>query len=438
MTHRPLTLAPALAAAPALAVAAALMAAPAAAQDAPSATFDAIVVEGNARHGDRDVLATAGIAPGMPLTRADLEQAVEALDFTGEFREVGIAPRGDTLVITVEERAGFSGGLTFGLGYDSDAGPVLSAVASLRDAVGPGNDLDLRADLGRDRRALRAQALRRPLGEGGVTYGLRLSYDDVDDDDDPFAYERLSAGPFVLIPLGPRAEVELRAAYVRDDLTDVDSGASSILRAEAGEREGGEIGASVRLRGASDAALRWSAEIGGDAAGLGAARFDRTFARLEGEMPVGATGFALRGSLDLGAVSGAGARATDRFALGGTGLRGFAPGGVTLRDATPAGSTDLGAERYAAIRTDLVLPVFADRDGLDAFVFADAGRVWDLASAGQADGTVRVDPDWSTSAGIGVSLDAQIGRFEAYYALTDDAQPGDETQALGLAFRVDF
>ena len=50
--------------------------------------FRSIEVTGNDRFRDRDVLATADLRPGEPYTEADIVAAVEALEFTGEFRSV--------------------------------------------------------------------------------------------------------------------------------------------------------------------------------------------------------------------------------------------------------------------------------------------------------------------------------------------------------------
>ena len=91
-------------------------------QNPPSRVFETIVVNGNDRFRDEDILVTSGLEAGTELGQADLVSAVEALEYTGEFKDVEITSNGSTLVINVKEAPEYSGGLTFGAGYDSDIG----------------------------------------------------------------------------------------------------------------------------------------------------------------------------------------------------------------------------------------------------------------------------------------------------------------------------
>lgn len=141
----------------------------------------------------------------------------------------------------------------------------------------------------------------------------------------------------------------------------------------------------------------------------------------------------IRGGDDSG-----GARATDRFTLGGSAMRGFERGGISVRDVAADTATSLGGERYAVVRTDLVLPVLQDREGLDTFIFADVGNVWGLNDTSAADGIANTDGKWRSSAGFGFSLSTDMGRFEAHFAIETDDQAPDLTQEFGLAFRIGY
>ncbi len=405
--------------------------------------FDTISVTGNDRFSDQDVLATSGLNTGQPLARIDLELAVEALDYTGEFKDISINALGNTLVIAVEETPAYSGDLTFGLGYDSDSGLIGVAGLSLTDIFTSGIDLNGEATISAQSRGAALEITHDALIGDGAVVGLRLTYDSYDFDNDLFGYERLSIGPFVTLPVGEESTLELRYAFVRDDLKDVDPDASGILQAEAGERDGSMIGATFKTSGLDpETQLRWGAQISQDFAGLGSDNsFSRTEGRLDASLPIAETGFALRTTLEFGAIrtdDDAGARATDRFTLGGTAMRGFERGGISVRDINGDVATSLGGETYAVARTDLVLPVFKDRDGVDAFLFADVGNVWNLSNVAAADGEVDVDGSWRQSAGVGVSLSTNLGRFEAYYAAQTEGLDADIDQSLGLAFRVQF
>jgi outer membrane protein insertion porin family len=414
----------------------------AAAQSEPDArTFEAISVEGNNRFSDQDVMATSGLAPGQPLTRQDLVRAVEALDFTGEFEDIAIRPDGETLVITVTEQPQYSGDFTVGIGFDSDNGVIGFAGLSLSDIFSEGTDLEAQLSVAEEVQTGSVELTNDRLIGADAVVGLRLAYQKYEYDADLFAYERLSFGPFVRIPYGEATTFEVRYAYVRDDMRDVDPAASGILQAEVGERESSLVGANWRTAGTvAFARFDWSAELDIVAAGLGTDnRFNRATGQVSASLPIAQTGFGLRTAIEFGAVSnGEGARATDRFALGGSVMRGFERGGISVRDETGATFTNLGGESFAAARTDLVLPLFQDRENIDTFVFTDVGNVWGLSDTSASDGTVDVDGTWRQSSGIGASILTEVGRFEAYYAIDTQAEDNDAERALGLTFRLDF
>lgn len=403
--------------------------------------FDTISVEGNSRFSDQDVLATAGISPLQPLTRDDLVRAVEALDFTGEFKDIAIRPEGETLVISVSEQPQYSGDLTVGLGFDSDNGVIGFAGLSLSDIFSEGTDLEAQLSIAEDVQTGSLELTNDRLIGADAVVGLRLAYQKYEFDEDLFAYERLSFGPFVRIPYGENTEFEVRYAVVRDDMRDVDPAASGILQAEIGERDSSLVGVNWRSSGKDTSSrFEWSAELDVAAAGLGTDdRFNRAIGQVSASLPIAQTGFGLRTTVEFGAVSnGEGARATDRFALGGSVMRGFERGGISVRDETGTTFTNLGGESFAAARTDLVLPLFQDRSNIDTFVFTDVGNVWGLSDTSAADGTVDVDGTWRQSSGIGASILTQVGRFEAYYAVDVQAEDNDAERALGLTFRLDF
>ncbi len=65
--------------------------------------FSRIEIDGNRRIEDASILAFAGIAPGQPLSAAQLNDAQQAVQNSGLFQSVDFDPRGATLRITVVE-----------------------------------------------------------------------------------------------------------------------------------------------------------------------------------------------------------------------------------------------------------------------------------------------------------------------------------------------
>ncbi|HEY7027255.1 MAG TPA: outer membrane protein assembly factor BamA [Gemmatimonadales bacterium] len=91
-------------------IASVLLAAPAvlSAQEQVSPVVDSILVEGNARLTEAQILGTAGLTPHQPTNYRDLQRAISSLFKTGQFDDVSLEqrPEGDklNLVIHVKER----------------------------------------------------------------------------------------------------------------------------------------------------------------------------------------------------------------------------------------------------------------------------------------------------------------------------------------------
>lgn len=71
--------------------------------DAQSFRFSSFDVQGNLRTNDASVLQVAGLSPGTTVSAGQVNDALQRLQNSGLFEEVEVAPRGNTLVITVVE-----------------------------------------------------------------------------------------------------------------------------------------------------------------------------------------------------------------------------------------------------------------------------------------------------------------------------------------------
>jgi|GEM_PF-943686 len=421
------------------AVAASIAAGPAVA-DTPRA-FSQIIVNGNARFSDQDVLATANLQPGEIYYADDLRAAIEALEFTGEFDFIRIRSDGTRLIVTVDETPTYEGLLTFGLGYDSDTGVFGRAVLSLENALGLGADVLGEITVAEEVQSAQVQVFDSDALSETAGVGLRLFYGAYEYDNTLFDYERMSIAPFVQMDLGG-GQAEARLTFTETDISAVAATGSSILQGDVGTRDATEIGLSYRFGGINQNAKRmtWSGMVSVDYGIAGDAKLIRSEGQVSVFAPLPA-GFALRSTLEMGHVAGQGSavtRANDRFVLGGASLRGFERGGVSVRDIDGTVVTDLGGTRFGALRTDVLLPVVADLPGVDVFAFVDAGSVWGLDSAVTPSGTLQDTSDLRTSVGLGASYDFALGRLEGYLASPSSQQVGDQEQVFGLTFRAQF
>ena len=416
--------------------------------------FSAIQVEGNKRFRDGDIIATSGLETGTVLGQDDLLTAVEALEYTGEFENVVISSAGSTLIITVEEAPEYSGGLTFGLGYDSDTGVFGAAGLALDNAFGKNTELRGNLVVAQEAQTLRFQIRSENFWSDDLRGGVRLAYENYEFKNTVYDYTLAKIEPYVVFDLNQRAALELRYTLASKDISNVAATASPIITAEAGRKTSSGIGFSLAtsssLLGSEGSVLdNWSVRLDQDFTGLGGdTDLSQTKLTFSARKSLSSTGFAIRANLELGAVTGLSGdkpRASERFTLGGSSLRGFARGTVSPRDvcvgcAAGGGDqvTELGGDYFAVLRTDVLMPIFKDRENVETFAFFDIGSVWGVDTATAPAGTLNTGRNFRSSTGIGMSIDTQLGKFEAYVALAEKAQRYDELQAFGLTFRSEF
>lgn len=416
--------------------------------------FNAIVVSGNERFSDQDVLATSGLQTGVLVGQKDLKSAVDALDYTAEFDDIVITSEGDTLFIDVDEAPEFSGGLTFGAGYDTERGAFGSIGLTLDGLLGGGTQM--RTDLlySKPVQTLRFDLRSANFWSEGVRGGIRAHFERYQYDNVTYNYNHANIEPYVTLDLAGKAALELRYSLSSADIYNVAATASPIIAAEAGRKTSSGIGFSIGSSSAKLAAEnplldRWSFRFDQDLTGLGGdTKLSTSQITLHGRKNIGQSGFAVRTRIEGGATVGLGGdnpRASERFALGGSRLRGFERGSIAPTDVCAgcgAGGADqttvLGGNYFFVARTDVLLPLFANQPKLETFIFYDVGSVWNVNTNTAAAGILNAGMDIRTSAGLGVGFDTQIGQFEAYYAPYTSGAASDVKQEFGLTFRVDF
>ena len=432
----------------------AVMAVSTAANTPPPRIFSTIQVVGNDRFRDGDILATSGLQTGVALSQSDLEQAYEALQFTGEFERVEIRSQGDVLIIEVDETPQYSGGLTFGLGYDTDIGVFGAGGLLIDGALGPGSQLRGDFLVGEEVQTLGLDLSSDTFWSPTLRGGVRFDVANFEYDTTTYQYQFAAVEPYLQFELNDRSRAELRYTLGQRRISDVDPSASTILQAEAGDRTSSGVGFTVRTGSAQfedgfGAGSQWFFRFDQDFTGLGGdTTLSTSQATLAFRQRLAPSGLAVRVRVELGAVAGFDGdtpRVSERFTLGGARLRGFERGAISPRDVcSGCGSgggdvvTELGGDFYAVARTDLLVPLFPNSPQFETFVFFDVGSSWGLDTDTAPSGRLEDETIWRNSAGIGASFDTQIGQFEAYFALHTDGTVHDQRQEFGLTFRSQF
>ena len=406
--------------------------------------FRSIEVTGNDRFRDRDVLATADLRPGEPYTEADIVAAVEALEFTGEFRSVRIFSQGDVLTIAVDEEPEFSGALTFGLGYDTDIGAFGTVGVGLADFWG-GRKLEAGLTLSEQVIRGTADLSGDAFWPGDRSGGVRGSFARFDYDDTLFDFRTADVSPYVRFGNAESGfDGEFRVTALWSEISSVDPAASPIIQAEAGDRF--VAGPGVSLRWQDTDQERWAAGVDVDVYG-GDTQFVDASLGFTLNLPL-MSSTKLRSSGRIGAITGLSDGTTtvaDRRTLGGSSMRGFARGGLTPVDLCAgcgAGGedviTDLGGERYAVLQNDILFTGLAERLPFTPGLYFDIGSAWDVNSPTAPSGTLFDEQVWRTSFGFALTAETPLGNFSASYAIETDAEDFDDTEKFGISFNARF
>ncbi|MEO0922412.1 MAG: BamA/TamA family outer membrane protein, partial [Pseudomonadota bacterium] len=428
---------------------------PSSAQEVPAPrVFTKIEVEGNSRFRDQDVIATSGLQTGDAIGEPELIAAVEALEFTGEFEDIVISSNGQTLIITVEETPAFTGGLTFGLGFDTDDGIFGSVGLSIDNAFDRGLAIRSNLIVAEETQTFRTLFSSENFWGDGRRGGVRFDLENYDFENTAYDFFAGSIEPFITFDIAQNALLELRYTLSVREIYNVNPLASPIIQAENGQDISSGVGFSLLFGSQVDpnglaTASAWRLRFDQDFTGLGGdTAYSESKLILNARQRLTQSGFAIRTTVELGAVTALGGddpRASERFTLGGSRLRGFERATISPRDVClgcgPGGSdliTILGGNYFAVARTDLLVPIFQRQPQIETFAFFDIGSAWNVDSDVAPAGILEDSADFRSSYGIGASFSTGIGKFEAYYAIGTDGEPFDEDQEFGLSFRASF
>ncbi|MDQ2065351.1 BamA/TamA family outer membrane protein [Xinfangfangia sp. CPCC 101601] len=404
-----------------------------------AAPFEVVQIKGAEFISESDIALACDITPGVEYSADDMRDVEGCLMQSGQFRSVEVRGEGETLVVAVEELETRPGRLELGLAYDSRD----SATANLyfeRYNLFPGvfGAVDLKY-------SKQVAALQTSLyaadAFGDVDFGIDTALRRTDYDDQGFSSRRALIEPYLAYQLPSGLRGELGLGYRMDEMKDPQAGASALFAAEAGRVDAPYLRFGLRYSDGVD-----SGEVGALTGvsvtfdhyfwGLGSDhRSSETRVALNARMAVSEKTSLLLGA-QAGMVSAEGGqstRAVDRFFIGGSDFRGFAPRGIGPKD----GDHWVGANRYFVTSIELqheVDQIFGSSAKVG--LFADIGSAWGL------DDTLggAIDDARYMRSTIGLSLTLDLGNVPVsiFVAKPLESRPGDDAQSFGLSFSTTF
>ena len=407
-----------------------------------------IDIEGNTRTLDRVIRRQFDIVEGDAFNSRDIEKARNKIRALGFFSKVDVATeRGASddrasVKVTVEEQS--TGSLTFGLGFSTADGPVGEISITERNFLGRGQFVRTRLVVAGERQVVdftfREPAfLDRDL-EAGFNIYLRQQ-----DRKSESSFKETNIGfvPSVAFPVSEFGRLSLNYRVSSDEIRDVDSAASELIKVDEGTAFTSSVGYSYSYDVRNDPlepTAGFIASFGQDFAGVGGdSQYVRSVASVRGYRSLFSEDVVGSMTLAAGNITtfSDDLRITDRFFLGGDDFRGFARDGIGPRDL----KTDdaLGGNNYVVLRSEVTFPLgLPDSFGITGGVFADVGTLWDLDRVSAGRTTVDDGANLRASAGVSLFWDSGFGPLRINLATPLVKEDGDDTEFFRLTAGTRF
>ena len=373
--------------------------------EGPRIFVERIDIQGNTRTKDKVIRREMQLAEGDAFNAAAIRRSRQRLNDLGYFNSVNItsAPgsTNDKAVVTaaVDEKA--TGELSFGGGFSTDAGALLSAGLRERNLVGTGIDAGLSGVLAQKRSEINFSATDPYFLDQNLVAGVDVFH--VQNNNQSIsAYNERRTG--FTLRLGYEINDHLRQAYayslVDRNVYDVNTDASLYIQNQAGGTLLSQIGQTLTLDyrdSRTDPHSGFVVNYGLDIAGLGGtAHYVRNKLDAVGYIPLerytGDSDWVIAISGGAGYLNPIGdhrENIIDRFFLGGDNLRGFQSGGAGPHSApiqaggVNFGSDSVGGRFIYTQSTELRFPLPISSDlGISGRTFVDVGGLSQASSAG--------------------------------------------------------
>ncbi len=412
--------------------------------ESPRVFVERINVNGNVRTLDKVVRREFELVEGDPFNRTKLAKSETNLRNLDFFEGVvidtrpGSAPDKTQIDVDVSEKS--TGELSVGAGFSTSDGPLADFRIRERNFLGKGQDLSLSTVIAGERsefdlRFTEPYFMGRDVSAGFDAFLITRDFQE----ESSFDQKRVGGALRMGYPLSERWRQTLRYRYEQNEITDVDSNASTFIQLQEGKRNTSAISQRLTYDNRdsviepTSGLLYWLdtevAGLGGDARYLsgktGASYyhpvFDKVILNVLGE---------------TGVIGGLGedVKINERFFLGGNSLRGFDDAGVGPRDS--ATDDALGGEIFYRGTLEASFPLgLPEEYGIKGHTFADAGSLFELDDVGA---TIQDESSIRVGAGFGLSWKSPFGPIRADFAVPVVDEDFDEERNFNFNFGTRF
>lgn len=420
----------------------------------PRVYVERIDIVGNQRTEDKVIRREFRLAEGDPLNPNLIRESRQRLQDLDYFQNVSIetspgsAPDKAIVTTTIQEKA--TGELTFGGGYASDVGALLSAGLHEKNLIGTGIDAGLNGILAQRETQINLSVTDPYFLDRNIVAGTDVFRTQVNN---------LSVAQYE----EKRVGFTLRAGYdftdhlrqlwsyslVQREVYNVQPTASIYVKDEEGYTLLSQISQAITLDyrdSKLDPHTGYVIRVGTDYAGLGGtAHFLR--AKLDGNYYIPLDRFTGDSNWGIAVSAGVGKiffysheqQIIDRFFLGGDNLRGFETAGAGPH--AIQGGDSLGGNFIWTQSTELRFPLPISSDiGLTGRAFIDVGALYGINTLVQNGQPVAAtdSPAARVGTGVGVSWKTPFGLINIDLGIAVAKQPFDRTQVIRFGFGTRF
>jgi outer membrane protein insertion porin family len=412
-------------------------------QEGPRVFIERIDIGGNVRTLDKVIRREFKVVEGDAFNSTKLRRSRARIQNLGYFSRVDVnnvpGSEADKTIFKIDVAEQSTGELSVGAGFSSQNGPLVDLRVRERNLLGKGQDLRASITLAAKRQNFDLGFTEPYFLDKELSFGIDGFHTATSNVSE---FEAISTGAGVRLgySLAEHWSHRVRYTFRRDEITDVDQGASAFIKSEEGTDFVSVVGQDLihdRRNSKIEPTEGYIVRLSNDIAGLGG---DISYlkSRLASGVFFGfAQGWVFSTRAEVGYIVGLGeddVRISDRFFLGGDKLRGFDNGGVGPRDI----STDdaLGGKLVYSGTVEMTFPMGLPKQfGVSGAIFTDAGSLTEL----DFDDPVIADTAslrWSV--GVGVAWRSPFGPVRLDFAVPLLKEDFDETENIRFNFGTRF
>ncbi len=413
-------------------------------EEGPRVYIERINIIGNIRTRDYVIRREFRVAEGDAYNRLLIDRArrrLLALRFFKKVtvtREPGSAQDRVTLNVNVVEQS--TGEFSFGAGYSTQEGVIGDIGISERNLLGRGQFLRLKLAGSVERFQIDLSFTEPRFLDRNMSAGFDVFHKEIDSSSESSFKSRKTGGGIRFgFPLSDHWGLTTYYNFTRDEVFDVEAGASLAVQLAAGTAYVSTVGYSLAYdtrNHPNNPTRGFYFTLSQDFAGAGGdIQYVRTRAEGRAYYPI-TDDFTLIGRVIGGYIEGWGGqdvRLIDLFYKGGETIRGFERSGLGPRDANTGDA--LGGKVFYAgtVEVRFPLPLIPEELGMSGAVFADAGSVFEPGITGGA----LVQDSSSIRSSVGASLiwNSPVGplRADIAYVISSEDFDREELFRFGAA-----